>query len=1457
MDEQSSASALLPGQPDGPAARRGRRPPDVGALLEQADAEAGQLDSTAARRVRRAPNLGALLEQVDAEAAQRAAAQQPDLTGLLDRATESGVTQRAEQPLVGEDSEQVETGGLKIPPELETYLSPEMWRRLNGPDPGRGVMVNALERVRSVLYLLSTFLPRGLVQEKMRQPHAGRVRGQAARGSLLFSDVSGFTALSEKLAVYGSEGAERLTTAMNEYFSAMLDILAEGDGTLFKFAGDAMLVYFEEEENGEQAHRALRVGRRMLGAMSRFGRIKTPAGTVSLQMKIGLATGEFLAASVGDTRRMEYIVLGRAVGQTMAAEGMNTGGGQLLLDQATAAIVGRDGMTSRGEGFYLLRDAAQAETGGYEIHAEARRARGAIPWTASPQSILGQIEVALRQIQAISPYLAAELVERLVAPSARRQFTSQFRPTTVLFCNFTGPEALLEAWGQAGVQRVTSLLDAYFKAMNGVVARYGGIISRIDPYSKGSKMLILFGAPVAHEDDTQRAVSAALAMNAELDLLENDWRKRYARHLPAGWDAPLIQHRIGVTVGQTYAGQVGSSTRREYTVMGDEVNLAARLMSNAEMGRILVSQQVYAVTQDFFLITPRQEIRVKGKREPVPIYQVEGPLDDTLARRAHSRGALVGRQAEMAQARAILQASLQGVGSILTLQGPAGVGKSHLADRLLNQAAELGAQVFFNQCRSFNAEAPFAAWKQWIRSLAGITSLDDNPQICLAKFRRLMEDLQMEGQPVFSLGALIGLRRADLQPEVSPAEPATTDHVDSDLRDLALGKLPRRRGAARGSVFDVLQQLEQGAAAGASPDLETVDAYLSPGQRKLLNETIRALLERLARRAPRVIFFEDAQWMDRSSLDVLRFLEPHLATMPVLFVLALRSESDQAENSRKAELLDLAAGRAADRPASTPGTALELSPFEQEGTLALVSHLLVEELAEVIHAQSLGNPLMVSEITHWFKRSHQISASELQEVLQTSDFLQKLVLSRLEGMPEGQREVARRAAVIGQEFRVSEIQALLPTEIDAVTLSHHLSALKNEQIIHLSEQSVDSRYAFRQALVRDILYNSLPHEKRRELHHKFANHLSSPVSARRRLQTRMAALWETASQVTPLQEAETVAYHYEQAEQWLAAAQYRLKAGEQSRKAGRYDKAASNDQSALQNLNNVPLIEEATEAQVADLKIQAFTGQGDAALLSGDYLHAIPAYEAALASTATTGGEAVQAGLVYRLALALPMQGKAAEALERLRTIAPEPGTTHDPAVAAVVAWLLWRSGDRAAQQWVERGHELIGTMENPWESRLRALLIDLEGKLNEAIFEYHQHRLLDGTALATIRVGDAYLAQQDLDAALDLYTRAGTIWSNTRTQHNALSLAHFYQAKVHWLKHDEHAARQALESAQASLEHCPPSLQANGRTAVRKAIQALSQGKMRRWPVLDWQSYDDEFRISILFRDFTGESHE
>jgi class 3 adenylate cyclase len=1118
---------------------------------------------------------------------------------------------------------------LKIPPELEKLLSPDLWRKLNSPAPGRGILINALERVRSVLYLISTFLPGNLVQEKMRRPVAGLVNGQMLKGSLLFSDVSGFTALSERLACLGPEGAERLTAIMNQYFSTMLEILSWSGGILLKFAGDATLVYFPEQEGGKHAAWAVRAGMRMLRAMPSFANLSTPTEKVSLKMKVGIASGEFLAASIGTARRMEYAVIGQAVIQTMAAEGSTTAAGQLVADQATLDCL--DASFTYKElkpGFHLVESSADQPVDDFEIKAETRRARGSIPWSASPQAILAQIEVAQRQVQALQPYLATELVERIMVSARQRKLESEYRRTTVLFGNFSGPEALLATWGEAGTSRVTSLLSAYFNAMHEVIERYGGIVSRIDPYSKGTKMLILFGAPVAHEDDPQRAISAALAMNVELENLNESWRRKFARYLPGDFSGPLIQHRLGVTYGDTFAGLAGGATRREYTVMGDDVNLAARLMGAAGMGQVLVSEQVHAAVSDYFILTPLSPIRVKGKSKPIPIYQVDGPRDDSLLQRARSRGALVGRQAELAWGRGLFERLHAGQGMVACLLGPAGLGKSHLGDVIIQQAWEQGTAVLLEQCRSYTQEIPFAPWSSMLRKLAGITASDFRPEIHRDKLQRLFKRLDLLDTEQPALLRLAGIRAAPVPAAVEekPAVPVVDDNGEEDVSAIvALLKQGRQRRRTTG--LDVLQQLEEQNISETGQAWQVVEAPSNERERQAIYSALFSLLSRLSAEVPHLIFIEDAHWLDPQSRDFLGWLAGRTGGCRLLILLAQRPE-----------------GSSPDPAWNT----LSLEPLTLDGTTALVSHLLVTELAQVIFEQSRGNPLFVDEITRWFQRTRNISAGELKSVLQSSDVLQKLVLSDVESLPLEQREIIRRVAVVGMEFRTGEAQALLPDNIDPVSLSNHLRGLVRARLIILVEAGADARYSFQQSLVRDVLYNSLPFEQRRELHGKLAVYLEQPGSQRRAVHARIEAALEGSAVAASGQAAERMGYHHEQAQRWLPAARNLAAAGEEARMAKAASRAIGYFTRALANLDKLTPEEHTPETDALQVRVGLLSG--DLSLLNGDFDTAVTQYESVrkfLEKGVQPGSPALVTPLqlACRLALALPGVRRESEAL--------------------------------------------------------------------------------------------------------------------------------------------------------------------------------------------------------------------
>ncbi len=1366
------------------------------------------MEQTPRPRSRRTPDLTGIFDSIDQKEKPAAPAAPNKEKELLDVAT-------LVPPAAAEEQEQsveaaaAEGERLVVPPGLQAYLSPDLWRKLNSGDLRQGVLVNALDRTRSVVYLLSTFLPAMLVREKMNRPSA-QDSGQFLTGSVLFADVSGFTALSERLAVLGPEGAERLTQIMNRYFVTMLEILAWSGGILLKFAGDAMLVYFPEMEDGKHVSWATRAALRMLRAMSEFSSIETPVERVALRMKIGVGSGEFLAASVGSKERKEYIVLGTAISLALGGEG-NAAAGQLVVDQDSAACL-ESGFEIKPQagGYVLVTPRAEEALGDFEIRAEKRRGRGAAPWDASPQFILNQIKIALEQIEALKPFLPVELVERVVAHAQQRGVDSEFRPTTVLFCNFQVSERLQARLGRAGVKRYVALLNAYFKAMHEAISRHGGVVTRIDPYTKGSKLLVLFGAPVAHEDDPLRAVNAALEMNLKLAEIEANCRQELGRYLSADFDEALIQHRIGITFGETFAGLVGSNTRREYTVMGDDVNLSARLMGAAKPGEILLSQRVYDVVSDYFVISALKPIQVKGKSKRIAVYQVDGPRESMLEARIHTPEALIGRATELAQAEGVFQAVLDGNCRYLSFVGPAGIGKSHLADELIRRALERGARGLFLQCRSYLANAPYACWREFLRSLAGITSLD-HALVCQEKFWRLVESAGLQAGHVSPLANLMGFKPGEIKSS------SVNSRVQNEATQAWLDGFKRGGGMRSGSKLSILQRLES--------DEPEVLGQSEKGWTATL-DALETLFTWLLAQKPAVLFFEDAHWMDAASRDLLYALYERLSGRRLLVILNKRNE---------------------DREHPAPGETIFIEPLEERSTFEMVASLLLSNLGEIIHEQTRGNPLYVDEITRWIQRTWNISIADVQRSLQESNVFQKMVLSDLESLPEAQREVARVASVIGNEFRIGELHALLAQQVDPVSLSNYLRDLIRARFVVLVEAGVDARYAFVQGLVRDILYHSIPFERRRDLHGALAGYLSHPAGQRKALHRRIAAFLEQDVTADLVEQVEQIVFHYEQAGQWVPAAQQCRVAAGQTWQQGDVERTLGFYQHGLTDLERVAPGELGPDVLL--LKAELLVGRGDIVCRQGDYTEAAAAYEQAVRIVQDGEKSARTGAWLLRLALLLPLQGRNEEAINLVYTAQMAHGLGDDLDAAAILAWLYARSGHAGKAAALERARQLLPVEHQSWHLGLLAMLDDLSEEWRLAVEEYRHAALPAGSALAAVHLGDAAVQAGRLDEAYIRYEQAAQVWQELPTEAAGLALARYRQAEMHWHAKRLAQAATALQEANTLILSCPPVFRVGSLTSIQNALKLVQANTGTAvWPGWRSQYYEDTFYISLLF---------
>jgi class 3 adenylate cyclase len=1293
----------------------------------------------------------------------------------------------------------------RLSPELEAYLPPDLWLKLNNDNPRRGLFNNALDRMQSLLYTISTYLPANLVQEKIKNPNSELVNGKLLKGCLLFSDVSGFTALSERLAVLGPQGAEHLTGFINQYFTKMIDILSRSNGTLLKFAGDATLVYFPEQEDGIHAQWAARTGLRMMRAMQGFTNLPTPLGPVTITMKVGLSAGSFLAASVGSEKRMEYALIGSTVSQTLQAEGC-TIPGQIVTNHIAAGLLSSHyKMDEVKPGFFLLNPGTDGELDEYEIQqTEKRKARGsAVQWDTNPEEIAAEIEKTLQQIRLLTPYLASELVDRIVAHAGQRQVQSEYRPTTVMFCNFTGPDTLLDTWGEAGAKRVTDLLSDYFISMNEVISRFGGIVSRIDPYSQGSKLLALFGAPVAHEDDAQRAISAALEMNSALMKLNQNWFRKWARHLPPGGKKNFMEHRIGITLGDTFAGQAGSPTRREYTVMGDEVNLAARLMSAARPWQILISEPVLNVTDTYYVTRKLPPVRVKGKKNPIPIFQVDGPREDTLLNRIHSRQTLIGRATEFERGWQIIQRAHTGAGCVLTLTGQAGIGKSHLADALLKQALENDWQVHAFQCRSYLTEEPYSCWKGLLRSLAGITSID-HQLIQKEKLEKLTAQFKLPAEQSTALIDMMGLSQVQSSNEGEEEDTSSNEDFASLVKQKKLSRKSR--------TSDILFQLDEKKDTSKSEAVRSIDGET----RQRWQTALKSILAATGSKKARAVFFEDAQWMDIESKNCLKLLGKELVNQPLIFLLALRSQETATEE---------------------PGETIRLNPFTKAETHSMVAEILTASLVDIIHEQSNGSPLFVEEISHWIKRTHSIDENRLKEVLQTSDVLQNLVLSRLESLPEGQREVARLASVIGVEFHHSEVEALLPETLDSSTLHKYINELIKADLIALSEYGVDRRYTFIQPIFREILYTSLPFERRRELHTRITQYLLQ-LPTRRQLSDKIGTFLKGGEPIDILKDAEKLAYHYEMSEQWLEAAkQVYLAAEVQNGSEALYNRA-------LTLLEHYP--SEKISPAIKLQKTLAYIGLGNIAVQRNDLAAGAAAFESAIATApAEDVPSDLAASAIARLSLLLPSQGKIESAEKQLIKLIDQRARPGDWKLLGISAWLAWRAGDDPSPR-VSSCRACLPEADSNDSLRVRALMDDLSGDWAKAAETYQILGETGAAAMAWVQLGDYFLRRNNSAEAGRQYDLAAAIWQDL--DFCGMALVQYRRAEMTWQARHSKKTLALLKESLFLLEKSASALQTEPRASIQKALTRVNKKQYGSWKYWQWQPFDDLVRIQLCF---------
>ncbi|MFN2303903.1 MAG: ATP-binding protein, partial [Anaerolineales bacterium] len=628
-----------------------------------------------------------------------------------------------------------------------------------------------------------------------------------------------------------------------------------------------------------------------------------------------------------------------------------------------------------------------------------------------------------------SAFVVKPNTENLEEPESVHMLKGERRVATVIVADVKKSTDLLT---KLGTESWVELMSKLLQVMEAQIYRYGG---QVDQF-RGDGLIAFFGARDAHEDDPERAVLAALAMQEGFERYKQEFNPEESRD---------IKLRIGVNTDELIVAQVGTmGLHQEDTAMGEAIALAARLETAAEPGTILVSNATYHLVSAKFHWIDLGDIQLKGIAEPVHVYRPLALRSDAellrdLETYFHS-SPLIGRYEEYDLLRQKIDQVMEGRGEIVLITGERGLGKSFLV-RQVHQDLVLQKQIFTSfaeiqmdikeeeederqhvlwlrgWCNSYEQPSPFFMWRILLKSWLGLEPEETEEDT----LRRLDQYCQ------------------ELWPQ--------------DYREF----------------FPILASI-------LSVSNEEIDSYLNSldaqGYQGKLFYTIKEWLKILSSRLSLVIYFGSMQWANVGSIDLLREMVSLSENYPILWIFVYRTD-------RNSPIWHFHHYLETEFPHRL--TQITLNPFTEEESKALIEYILqpnklTRETLDIIVERTEGNPYFIRELINSvvndeiLVKDEQTKLWQLTSTITASDLpesLHSLFLSRIDKLPLSDRLVLQIASVIGFIFFKTVLEELTPKEID---VNESLNNLQKENLIEERGSFVDLgvAYRFTSTMIRDV-----------------------------------------------------------------------------------------------------------------------------------------------------------------------------------------------------------------------------------------------------------------------------------------------------------------------------------------------------------------------------------------------------
>jgi class 3 adenylate cyclase/tetratricopeptide (TPR) repeat protein len=600
------------------------------------------------------------------------------------------------------------------------------------------------------------------------------------------------------------------------------------------------------------------------------------------------------------------------------------------------------------------------------------------------------------------------------APAPAEAPPEERRQATVLFADLSGYTAAAE---RMDPESVKALVDRTLRVLGGEIERFGGSIDKFI----GDNVMGVFGAPVAHEDDPERAVRAGLAMQDAMEDANRQSRERY----DVGFSL-----RVGINSGEVMAGAVGD----RYTVMGDAVNVAARLQAAGRPDSVTVGESTYRASRQAISYERLEPLTLKGKEEPVPAWEATGVLAEPRQSTGRVQTPLIGREEEASLLTSLVdRVEREGRPHLVTVIGQAGVGKSRLLRELMTNLAKSDEPptIRRGQCPPYGAG--IAYW-----ALAEV--LNDEFEI-----------------------------------------------RDTDAPDAAWEKL-------RTGVTELMKELDDEAAGERNAALLAIPLGLEPPKdlqpseedpqrmREALFSAARAAVEAIARRRPLVLAIDDIHWADEGMLDLIDHLTRWVRATLLLVCLT------------RDELLERRPGWGGGR---RNATTISLEPLTEDETRELVAALMPSsdngggDVVPQVAERSGGNPLFAEEMVNRLLEEDTVEADALPRTVQS------LLAARLDSLERLERRLLQSASVIGQTFWEGALAATAAEEgLDLHATLDDLEQKDLLAPSSGSRLAGEREYAFKHVLIRDVAYSMLPKSVRCKKHVEVAEFIRERAGER-------------------------------------------------------------------------------------------------------------------------------------------------------------------------------------------------------------------------------------------------------------------------------------------------------------------------------------------------------------------------